>query len=155
CELSATARRRRLCVPNARAVPPDQVAVRVHLAVVAQVADEVPVQPRLVAPTEMLEGRAERDVHGAADLLVEEDVAGEAVDLVVEPERGLAENPRARIHLEERREVVLTASCLCRDDTAALEAQPHVLDLAPVEARREREADLTFRCVLRRARAYL
>ena len=49
-------------------------------------------------------------MHRAADLLVEEDVAGEAVDLVVQPERDLAEHARAFVHVEERTEVVVPAA---------------------------------------------
>src|SRR2546422_289824 len=70
---------------------PDQLAVAVHLALGPEVADEVPVQRRVVAAAELLERRSEGHVHRAADLLVEEGVRGEAVDLVVEPERDFAE----------------------------------------------------------------
>jgi hypothetical protein len=59
-------------------------------------------------------------VHGAADLLVEEKVLGEAVDLVVEAERDLAEPPRALVELEERVEVRVAALRLGLDDRTAL-----------------------------------
>src|SRR5919197_95141 len=79
---------------------PDQLVVRVDLAVLAQVADQVPVEPGAILPAQLLEPESEREVHRPPDLLVEEDVATEAVDLVVETERNLAEEPRPRIHLE-------------------------------------------------------
>src|SRR2546422_5242049 len=65
------------------AVFPDELAVCIHLAFGTQVADQVPVQARGIAPAELLEARAEREVHRAADLLVEQEVAGEDVDLVI------------------------------------------------------------------------
>src|SRR5215210_4855309 len=91
---------------------PDQLALRVDLAVGAQVADQVPVQLRLVPAAELREAGAERDVDRAADLLVEEDVPREAVDLVVEPEGQLAENACAGVHLEQRAEKVDAAGGL-------------------------------------------
>ena len=134
---------------------PDELAVRVDLALRAQVADHVPVEPGRVLAAGLGEARAEREVHRAADLLVEEDVAREAVDLVVQAERDLAEDARAVVHVEQRAQVVLAARGLGVDDAAALEAQPHVLDLAAVEDRREREADLALGLRLDRAREHL
>ena len=53
----------------------DELAVRVDLAALAQIADDVPVQRRPVQAAALRIGRAEREVDGAADLLVEERVA--------------------------------------------------------------------------------
>jgi hypothetical protein len=39
-------------------------------------------------------------VHRPADLLVEEDIAGEAIDRVVQPEGDLAEEARSGIQIE-------------------------------------------------------
>ena len=124
---------------------PDQLAVGVDLALGAQVADQVPVQLRVVQPAELREARAERDVDRAADLLVEEDVAREAVDLVVEPEGELAEHGGAGVHLEQRAEEVGAARGLGRDHAPALEPEPHVGDLAALEDAGEAEADLAAR----------
>src|SRR5215218_3419989 len=79
---------------------PDQLSVGIDLALRAKVADHVPVQPGRVRAAGLRKGRAEREVHRPADLLVEEDVAGEAVDLVVEPESDLAEDASAFVHIE-------------------------------------------------------
>ncbi len=98
---------------------------------------------------------AERDVHRPADLLVEEDVAREAVDLVVEAERNLAEHLRARIGVEQRAQVFLPQRRLRVDDRSILEPEAHVLDLPPLEDRREREEDLAARPGLDRARVDL
>ena len=99
-------------------------------------------QLRLVQPAELREARAERDVDRPADLLVEEDVAREAVDLVVEPERQLAEDGRAGVHLEQRAEEVDAAGGLGRDHAPAFEAKPDVGDLAAFEDPGKAEADL-------------
>src|SRR5437870_13536855 len=103
---------------------PDQLAIGVDLAVLAQVADHVPVQRRLVGAAELLERGTERDVHRPADLLVEERVAGEAVDLVVEPERNLAEPARTVVEVEHRVEERRALASLGLHDPALLEAKP-------------------------------
>src|SRR5256885_7245608 len=115
-------RERRLRLTEEAAVLPDQLTVGVDLPFAAQVADQVEVQRRAVAPAEDLEAHAEREVNRAADLLVEEDVAGEAVDLVVEAERELADPARSFVHLEQRREIRLAFRRLGGDHTAVLEA---------------------------------
>src|SRR5690348_11878636 len=81
-------------------VLPDQLAVRVDLALLAQVADQVEVQCRAVEAAEVFEAHPEGEMDGAADLLVEEDVAREAVDLVVEAEGDLPRDARALVELE-------------------------------------------------------
>src|SRR6266702_4548986 len=88
----------------------------------------------------------------AADLLVEQDVAGEAVDLVVQPERDLAEDARPLVHSEQRLQVVVGRLRLRSDDATSLETQTDVFDRAPVEDRAEREPDLALRLRLDRAR---
>src|SRR5919198_1828439 len=135
--------------------PPDELAVGVDLTLGTQVTDEVPMQARVVESAELLEGRAERDVHGAADLLVEERVIGEAVDLVVQTERDLAETARALVHLQEGIEEGAAAPSLRLHDPSALEPQSDVLDLAALEERREGEADLPCRLGLDGARVDL
>src|SRR4051812_43653076 len=94
----------RLCLLEEVPRPPDELAVRVDLALLAQVAHEVPVQRGGVPAAELLERRANRDMHGAADLLVEERVVGKAVDLVVQPEGALAEPASALVHVQQRLE---------------------------------------------------
>src|SRR5581483_351741 len=107
---------------------PDELAVGVDLAVLAEIADQVPVERRPVLASRLGEPGAERDVDRAADLLVEEDVARKAVDLVVEPERALAEVARLAVHVEQRVQVVAAPRRLGGDHAAALEAQPDVVD---------------------------
>src|SRR5262245_62692147 len=96
---------------------PDELAVGVDLTLVAEVADHVPVEPRLVLPTRGPEAGTQREVHRAADLLVEEDVAREAVDLVVEAECDLAERPRA-VRLQQGGEIVAATRGLRPADLA-------------------------------------
>src|SRR6266540_3592681 len=131
---------------------PHELAVGVDLPIRAEVADHVPVQTGLVPAAELLEARAECEVHGAADLLVEEDVARESVDLVVQTKRRLAEDARPRVHVEERLDERVSVAGFGVDDATALEAQPNVLHPTPLEDRRKREANLAFRLRLERAR---
>src|SRR5436305_13418883 len=106
---------------------PDQLAVGVDLALGAEIADEIPVQRGVIHAAELLERRAERDVHRSADLLVEEDVLREAVDLVVHPDGDLSEPARPRVEAEHRVEDLAAARRLCRDDAAVLDARPDVV----------------------------
>ena len=99
-------------------------------------------RPEMFSPPACANAGPEREVHRPADLLVEEDVAGEAVDLVVEPEGDLAEDAGAVVHLEQRLQVLVAARRLGVHDAAALEPQPDVLHLASVEDGGERVADL-------------
>src|SRR3990170_1917985 len=133
---------------------PDELAVRIDLAVLAQVADEIPVEARHVQTARLGECRSEREVHRAADLLVEEDVPGVPVDLVVEAEGSLAEHARA-FDLEERLQVGVALGGLGPNDVAALESQPDVPNLAPLENGRKLEADLALRLRLDGAREHL
>src|SRR5918998_718586 len=88
---------------------PDELAVGVDLSLGAQVADHVPVQAGRVAPARLGESGAEREVDRAADLLVEEDVARPAVDLVVEAEGELTDDAGAVVDREQALEVVVPA----------------------------------------------
>ena len=80
----------------ANAAAPDWIAtadLTIHLV---RGADHVPVDlRRQVAAPGLDEAEPECEVHRAADLLVEEDVPGEPVDLVVQAEGDLAEHPCA------------------------------------------------------------
>src|SRR3954453_5375118 len=98
-----------LGLPQKTARLPDKLAVGANPAIPAQIADQIEVQRRAVEAAEILEAHAEREVHGAADLLVEEDVAPEAVDLVVEAERDPADAVRSLFHLEHRLQVGLAS----------------------------------------------
>src|SRR5438093_7838000 len=123
---------------------PDELAVGIDLPIRAEVADHVPVQTGLVPAAELLEAGAEREVHRAADLLVEQDVTREAVDLVVQAEGDLAEDARPRVHVEERLQELVPLARIGADDATTLEAQANVLHPAPLEDGREREANFAF-----------
>src|SRR5215210_2335325 len=131
---------------------PDQLAVGVDLTLLAQVADDVPMQRRFVLRATVVEAGAQREVDGAADLLVEQDVPRPAIDLVVEAEGELAEGARPVVGVEKGAEVVGTSAGFGVHDAAALEAEPAVLDLAAVEPGRQREADLALGIGFDRAR---
>ena len=122
-------------------VAPDELPVGVDLAVTAQIADQVEMEGRAVLAAEGLEAHAEREVHRSPDLLVEEDVAGETIDLVVEPERELADPVGAFVDLQQRAEVLLAARSLRRDHPSVLQHQPCIVDLPAAENRWEPEAN--------------
>src|SRR5258705_5264844 len=131
---------------------PHELAVGVALTIRVERAAQVTVQTGLLLAAQLLEARAECEMHGGAYLIVEEDVARETVDLVIKPEGRLAEDARARVHLEQRLEERVPVAGFRVDDATALEAQPNVLHPAPLEDRRKREANLAFRLRLDRAR---
>ena len=70
---------------------------------------------------------AERQVDGATDLLVEEDLAGELLDAVVGPDADLAEDPGPRVGVERLDDVVLVRASGDVDDAAGLELEPDAL----------------------------
>src|SRR5439155_18379076 len=111
---------------------PGELTVHEDLPLFAEVADHVPVQAGGVLAARLPKAGTESQVHRSADLLVEEDVAREAIDLVVEAEGDLSENSRAVVHVEERAQVVVASRRLGRDHLAVLEAKPHVLHLTPL-----------------------
>src|SRR2546423_3485327 len=121
--------------------PPDQLAVGVDLALAPEVADQVEVERGAILPAELREPHPERDVHRAADLLVEEDVARESVDLVVEAECDLADPASAAVHRQERLEIAEAPCRLRAHDAAVLEAKAQIVDLASFENGREAEPD--------------
>src|SRR5688572_29890170 len=86
---------------------PDQLAVGVDLSLAAKVADHVPVEAGAVDSAGLRERRPEGEVHRAADLLVEENVARPAVDLVVEAEGELADDARAVVDGQKALQVVV------------------------------------------------
>src|ERR1700745_1316722 len=83
----------RLRIVQELAVAPDELPVGVDLALAPEIADQIEVQRRAILAPQSPEAHSEGHVHRSTDLLVEEDVAGEAVDLVVEPERDLTDAP--------------------------------------------------------------
>ena len=88
---------------------------------------------RPVQAAQIREAHPEREVHRPADLLVEEDVAGEPVDLVVEPEGDLADAARAVVQLQQRLQVRLSPARLRRDHAPVLESQLYVVDFTATE----------------------
>src|SRR3712207_6523876 len=107
-----------------RAVLLYELAVGVELATFAQVTDQVPVHARVVLPSGLLVGAPDREVHRAAELLVEEDVLRRPADAVVGPDAELPEIPRPLVRVEHGVEELLPLLGARRDDPAALEAKP-------------------------------
>ena len=92
-----------------RAVLLERLAVDLDPAAPAQVADQVGVDGALVLPAALRVAGPDRHVHGAADLLVEQDVAGPAVDPVVGADAELAQAARALVGVEQADQVLLAA----------------------------------------------
>ena len=74
-----------------------------------QVADHVPVDGRLVHAAGLGIRAPDREVHGAADLLVEQDRPDRAVDAEVRADPDLAQPRRASVGGERLAQVVLAA----------------------------------------------
>src|SRR5205814_10025220 len=88
--------------------------------------------------------------HRAADLLVEQALAGSAGAPAVRAEPELAEAASALVRVQHLDQEVLALLGRCVHDLAGLEAEPHTGDLAAPVARREMEADLALGRVLDR-----
>src|SRR3954452_18912766 len=137
--------------PREAPVEHQHVAVGREPPAAAQVADEVPVQGARVLAARLRIRAPEREVDGAADLLVEEDRAGRAVDAEVRPDPELAEVARAAVGLERTLEVLVARLGPRRDDLPVAELE---LDAVDVDARGRRahgEADPPARARLVRA----
>ena len=116
------------------------LAVGAQPAAAAQVADHVPVDGRLVGAAGLGIRAADREVDGAADLLVEQDRADRAVDPEVRPDPDLPEPRRAVVGGQRRLQVLLAAAGARGDDAALAELELDVGDLDAARARRHREA---------------
>src|SRR5690606_23691042 len=117
----------------------------------AEVADHVPVDRGLVDAAGLGVGLAHGEVDGAADLLVEEDLAGPVGDAEVGADPELAEAAGALVGVEHLDQELLAALGGRVDDLAALEAEADARDLAAGVGRRQVEGDLALRGVLERA----
>src|SRR5262245_4267250 len=80
----------------------------------------------------------------AANLFVEQEVSGEALNLIIRAKGRLAEPPRTLVHIEQRAQQVFTFGGGCLNDLALLEDQAHIGDLAARVERREAEADVAL-----------
>src|SRR5947208_16485239 len=78
---------------NEDSVLVNYLIIDAHAAAGAQIADQIPVQRRGVAPTGLGVGAPERQVGGAGDLLVEQDQPGGPVNPLVGPDPQLSEIP--------------------------------------------------------------
>src|ERR1700684_1311256 len=101
-----------------RAVADDRLAVSENLAAIAQIADEVPVQRRVVGATCLRIRAPECEVNRSRHLLVEQDVAGGAIDARVGPDPELAEVAGAAVGGERLLEIVAAALGAGLDDLA-------------------------------------
>src|SRR5918994_3404395 len=113
------------------AVAVHELAVGEHLAPCSQVAHEVPVERGAVHSPALGIGLAERKVDRAADLLVEEDMARELRDGVVQAERELPGAACAVVHRKHLPQELLTLARLSLHDLAAPEGELDVLDHPP------------------------
>ena len=129
----------------------DRVAVGAQPPALAQIADQVPVHDRLVRAAGLRIRLAEREVDGAADLLVEQDRADRAVDPEVGADPELAEDAGAVVGVERRLQVGVAALGARGHHAALAELERHVLDHHAARRRRDREADPALGRVLVRA----
>src|SRR3954449_1022192 len=89
-------------------------------------------------------------MYGAADLLVEQDLAGAGGDPVVGADAELAETPGAVIGVEHLDQELLALLGRRVNHLAALELEVNARDLAARVARRQVEGDLALRRILDR-----
>src|SRR4051812_16166347 len=126
--------------------------VGAEAAAVAQVADHVPVHGRLVRAARLRIGAPDREMDGAADLLVEEDRADGAVDAEVRSDADLAQQRGAVVRGERLAQVGLAALGARGHDAPRAELELDPLDFDPARAGGDREADRALGRVLHRPR---
>src|SRR5689334_8996128 len=97
-----------------------KLAIGIHFAF-TQVTNQIPMDRRLIQTAGIRIGSSERHMHRAADLLIEEDIARETLNAVVETECDLAQVARALIGVEHRMQELLAASGGGLHDLARLE----------------------------------
>src|SRR5918997_6100504 len=124
-----------------RAVLLNDLAVGRQAAAMPQVADHVPVDGALVRAAGLRVRAADREVHGAADLLVEQDRPDRAVDAAVRADADLAEAAGAGVRVERGQQVVVTALGARADHHPAAELELDAGHLHAARARGDREAD--------------
>src|SRR5437764_555846 len=127
-------------------------AVAQELPARAQVLDHVPVDDALVLAAERREAGADREMHRAVDLLVEQRVLHVALDAGVAADPELAEDAGAVVAVERLEEDVLAAAGRGLDDAAASVDHPDSFDLVRLlEGRELGKVDDAFGRVLDRA----
>ena len=87
-------------------------------------------------------------MNGAADLLIEENVPGKAGDVVIGPERELAEIPCSRVSVQCLEQVILALRRRSVYHPAGFESQPDVLDLPAINHARVGEPHMALRAIL-------
>src|SRR4051794_9419578 len=110
----------------------------------AQIAHQIGVDGALVLAAALRVAGADRHVDRAADLLVEEHVAGSAVDAEVGADAELAEPARTLVGVEQADQVVLAALGARVDHLARVEPQPGAHHLAPAHHGGKTEGDLAL-----------
>ena len=126
--------------------------VDAQLAAGAQVLDHVPVHGALVLAAGVRVARAHREVHRAGDLLVEEDVPGEAGDPRVAAQAELAQSAGALVRREHLLQKLLALLGARLDDLARAEDEPCADDVvAEVDGRELGVRDHALGAVLERA----
>src|SRR4051812_26989806 len=119
------------------AVAHERLTVHLDRAAFAKITNQIPVNGRLIGAPRLRISGAKRHVHCATDLLVKEDILGERRDVEVRPECKLAERAGASVSIEGLQQKSLTAARRRIDDTSALEAQAHIMDLPAIDDHRE------------------
>src|SRR6476661_130925 len=120
-------------------------------ALAAHLLDDVPVELADVFPAHVGEAVAERQVHGAVDLLVEERVLHVPRDAGIAADAELAQEARALVELELLEQELLVRLGRGVDDLPALEAEPDPAHLAAgVDGRELAEHDLALGRILDR-----
>src|SRR5918995_5320413 len=109
----------------------------------------------LVLPSTFRVGPAESEVDRAADLLVEQDVADEAVDALVDADAELADPPRAVVDGQDLMQKLLARFSGGRDDLASPELEANTRDRSPCVEPRILERDDTLGALIDRRRVDL
>src|SRR5207244_13484059 len=125
-----------------------QFPIYANFAALAQVADHVPVQGRLVDSKGLRTAGTQGEVNGSTHLLVEERIFCTAVDVAIIAKGKLAKTTRPFVHAQHLVQVVLAVGGTSLDRDTVLKTQAHIFDGATGKRGRETVADITVGRVL-------
>ena len=129
----------------------DFCSVDLDISAGTQIDHHVPVQAALIVVAGFGISGSEREVDGAADLFVEEGVAGVLRNAVVGADSAFTEESAAGVGVEHREKKILTLAGRGVDDISVAERQLRVGHFVAMMNGGETEVDLAFYAVDDRA----
>src|SRR5947209_8522579 len=106
----------------------EQLAIHADLAALAQVADHIPVEGRLVDAERLGNAGAQGKVNSPTHLLIEKRIFRTAINIVIIAKSKFAQAARPLVHTQHPVQVVLAPGGTSLDHHAILKTQAHIFD---------------------------